>query len=175
MIFILIIVLAVAGIITGIIMHLKDDYGAGSAVGFMSFLFGGVAVMVVAMVASLTSAATTVETGSERVTLTALSTSNSSTTVTNYFLGSSTVDGVKSLNYITEVEDGDGTWSSVESAAADDSRIFQDEAGAPYVVITTFVGRSPILVPFSLSDSVTYDFHVPEDSVVSDFSVDIQK
>lgn len=86
-----------------------------------------------------------------------------------YFLGGGYVNNVQVISYI---QAGDG-YSEIRSVAASMSRIYQDTA-EPIVIEWWEQTNNTFWVPWTLSDQVTlYEFHVPEDSVVSNYEIGV--
>ena len=83
-----------------------------------------------------------------------------------FFLGSGYVNGNRTLNYIT---DDDGAFR-IESAAARNSVVYQD-ADSPTVTVHEWYLENPWFAPWSFSHWHTFTFHVPEGSILSDYTI----
>jgi hypothetical protein len=97
--------------------------------------------------------------------LVALKTSNS--VEGRFFLGSGYVNGQRTLNYIT---DDDGAFR-IESADAAQSVVYQD-SDEPTVTVHEWNLENPWFAPWSFGHWHTYTFHVPEGSILSDYTID---
>lgn len=85
-----------------------------------------------------------------------------------FFLGSGYVNGVRTLNYIV-AEDG---YSELRQARATDARIYEDESTAPYVTVYSWGKEAWWWMPGVFPVGTTYDFHIPQDSILEDFTID---
>jgi len=84
-----------------------------------------------------------------------------------FFLGSGYINGERTLNYIT---DDDGAFR-IQSADADASIVYQDSEN-PTVTVFEFSFENPWFAPWSFGTTYTYEFHVPEGSILSDYTID---
>lgn len=85
-----------------------------------------------------------------------------------FFLGSGYVNGVRVLNYIS-AEKG---YSELRQANASASRIFEDESAAPYVTVYEWAKEAWWIAPGRYGAGETFDFHIPEDSILEDYTID---
>ena len=84
----------------------------------------------------------------------------------SFFLGTGSVDGRPQFTYYQ----GSGNGAVLRSADASDARVIQD--GGSYV-ITSCNKIAPILAPFGCLRTIdSLEFHVPEGSVVTNFTLD---
>lgn len=86
----------------------------------------------------------------------------------SYFLGGGYVGEKRVLNYIGE--NGDGSVQLFQ-ADASDSRIFEDSDQASLTVKYSHT-EMDWLVPFKSDWDFKYEFHIPEGSVLSDYTID---
>ena len=170
MIFWILLVLAVIATI-GTVIYFIDDMGTlvgafpGVIVGVsMSMLIGGLIIggLNILIPHEYDTAETTTE-------LRAIDTG--STIKGRFYLGSGYINGERTINYIEQISDGDGTYSTVRQASAGSSRIFED-ADQPTVTDYKFTFYKPWLFPGAFSENHSYDFHVPEGSVLEDYTID---
>lgn len=98
--------------------------------------------------------------------LSALST-NSEIAGRSYFLSGGYVGEKRTLNYIREEGDGGFVLKSVD---ADYAVVYQD-SDTPTVTISYFEQANPWLAPWSFDRGWTAEFHVPEGSILSDYTV----
>lgn len=98
-------------------------------------------------------------------TLTALQTSSQSSG--RYFLGTGSNGSSRTLNYILN----DNGAYTVDSVNANRARIFQDST-EPTLFINEVKSRNTVLVPWSFGSFEYYEFHIPEDSILSDYTID---
>jgi hypothetical protein len=108
----------------------------------------------------------------DRVTLRALNVGDS--TGGSFFLGSGSVNGEKSLDYIVQDEDNGDTWSEVKSVDADYSRVYEDTETEPYMLVREKDLTNYGVWPWPSITVERYDFHIPKGSVSSDITVDLK-
>lgn len=84
-----------------------------------------------------------------------------------YFLGGGYVNEERVLNYIAE-KDG---YSYLGVAEASRSKIFEDESQSPYVDTYKVDFSNGWFVPWVVFTHTYYEFHIPADSVVEDYTV----
>lgn len=92
--------------------------------------------------------------------------SDSNLTGQAYFLGGGYLKEERVLHYAA----GDGGEFTLETVRADSSTIRQ-QAGKPTVTLMYHTARNPWLAPFPLNGYRTAEFHVPEGSILSDYSI----
>lgn len=90
----------------------------------------------------------------------------SSTVHGRFFLGSGTVDGKRTLNYIAK-EDG---YSRLGQGVASASRVYEDTE-RPTVTEYTFWYSNGWVVPWEVVTGYSWDFHVPAGSILEDFTL----
>lgn len=172
MIFWILAVIILAAIVYGFYWSFSEQMGDswigctvfGGLLALVSVLVGG---LLGAGIIALSALAVPVTLAEQRDTdLRAVSASSS--VEGRFFLGSGYVNGVRTLNYVVAL---DG-YSELRQAKADNSRIYEDENGSPYVTSYEWVKEAWWLAPGSLDMGTTYDFHIPEDSILEDFTVD---
>lgn len=88
----------------------------------------------------------------------------------SFFLASGNFQDVESYKFIKETDDGGFFMKSVPISSA---VIYEIEAGdQPHMVRLEEYRNSP-WVPWEYSMPATYEFHVPENSVVESFKIDV--
>ncbi len=91
-----------------------------------------------------------------------------------YFLGTGVINGDRQISYITS-QDG---YSQIATVDVDHARIFEDEETNPHVDIYSFYLDFWWIAPWLTHADVwydSYDFHIPEGSVVDGYNIDISK
>ena len=110
-----------------------------------------------------------VNTGSDRDELAAIATDSSVSG--RFFLGSGYINGYQTFSYLTKGEDG---WFRLSSAEANASTVYESDE-TPYVEYFYWKDVPPWWVsPFVLfnkHEPVTYDFYVPEGSVLNNYQI----
>jgi len=143
-----------------------DGLGIGLLYGILTAICGAVIGFLLMLFASIWMLGPYHNVGKEDHSLTALQTS-SSVEGRTFFLGSGYINGKRTLNYITN----DGGAYRVQSADAVDSVIYQDSE-TPIVTVYEWDLENPWFAPFVLGHKHTYDFHIPEGSILSDYTID---
>lgn len=92
--------------------------------------------------------------------------SSSSSVQGRFFLGSGYVDGKRTLNYIAQ-EDG---YSRLGQGIASASRVYED-TDKPTVTEYTHWYSNGWVVPFDVKTGSAWDFHIPADSILEDFTI----
>lgn len=88
-----------------------------------------------------------------------------------YFLGGGWIDGKRVFNYTVD----HGAYYTAEQVDASVSRVYDDEDDAPYVIARSWRREMPWwLAPGSLNIGSSYDFHIPEGSVVREYEVGVR-
>jgi hypothetical protein len=85
----------------------------------------------------------------------------------SYYLGGSYIGSSRVLNYITEVN-GE---IRLEQAAASES-VIREDTDKPYVKVHEWNYEMGWLVPWRISHTHTYEFHVTPDSVLESHTID---
>lgn len=167
MIFWILLGIAIVAVIASFAYGVQEDLGIG-----FGFLNAFLATLIAALVGGLLMLLLSIWfgpsyqfQGEKEHGLVALQTS-SSIEGRSYFLGSGYINGKRTLNYITD----DGGAFRVESADADDSVIYQD-SDSPTVTVHEWDLVNPWFAPWSFGHRHTYTFHVPEGSILSDYTV----
>lgn len=147
------------------------DWGDGISSFFLTIIFGsilfGLALLIVG--ASTTGTVVWKHIGTETHSLTALGT-NTQTAGKTFYLGRSYTSD-STINFITK---GDDKAIRINNAPAQSSVIFEDNQ-KPSVTITTVEETREWLVPWNFSKRNSYEFHIPEGSVLENYSVDVNK
>jgi hypothetical protein len=152
-------------IVLGVIVAVTSEEGLGLGLlsGLLAAFIGGI-VMLIPMFLWLHQ----VPNGQETHSLQAL---KSNTQVEGqFYLTGGYVDSDRVLNYIVQKHDQTGTYSELETAKAEDSRVYQDSQVATITIHHT-KDVNGWVIPFSIPDGDKYDFHVPEGSIQSDYKV----
>jgi hypothetical protein len=147
------------------------DWGEGFLAFIASCFFGSIisGLILVIVGASTTGTVVWKQVGTDTHNLTALGT-NTQTAGRVFYLGRTyTSDGT--INYITK---GDDKSIRISSAPASSSVIFEDNQ-KPSVSITAVKETRDWLVPWDFSTRYSYEFHIPEGSVLEGYSVDANK
>jgi len=84
-----------------------------------------------------------------------------------FFLGSGSVNGERTLNYIKRVKG----WSEVDSAVAKASRVFEDST-SPTVTEYFYYYDNGWVLPWKILTGYSWDFHVPAGSILEDTTID---
>lgn len=165
MIFWILLVIAIVAVIASFVYGLLEDgIGIAFLVAFMAALISALIGGLLALLLSIWVTPNYQFQGEKEHDLVALQTSSS--IEGRFFLGSGYINGKRTLNYITD----DSGAFRVESADADDSVIYQD-SNEPTVTVHEWDLVNPWLAPWSFSHKHTYTFHVPEGSILSDYTV----
>lgn len=106
-------------------------------------------------------------TESKTVTLKALG-SDSSVSGMSYFLGGGYVEGNRVLSYIRENDNGSFTADQVKAKHA---QVWEDSETDPTMTTYTHSSDRWWLIPVKIKVSSSWEFHIPEGSVNSEFSV----
>lgn len=92
---------------------------------------------------------------------------NSQTSGHSYFLGGGYVNEERVLNYIASDQ---GAYY-VRSAPADHSKVYEGSEQTE-VTIREHEGRNKWIVPWAFKGTTTYEFHIPAESILSDYTLD---
>lgn len=92
---------------------------------------------------------------------------NSQTSGHAYFLGGGYVNEERVLNYIASAQ---GAFY-VRSAPADHSKVYEGSE-QPKVTVREHEGRNKWLVPWAFKATTKYEFHIPSESILSDYTLD---
>lgn len=84
-----------------------------------------------------------------------------------YFLGGGYVNEERVLNYIASEQ---GAFY-VRSAPADHSKVYEGSE-QPEVTVREHEARNKWLVPWAFKGTTTYEFHIPAESILSDYTLD---
>jgi len=93
---------------------------------------------------------------------------NTTTTGRFYFLGGGYIDGKRVLNFISE---HNGGAIKVEKADAEDATIYEGNDTAT-VRVRHFDHNNGWVTPWPLGSHTTYEFRIPEGSVVESYTLD---
>lgn len=89
----------------------------------------------------------------------------------SFFLSSGTVEGYRTINYITTKTDEDGeSYSYIGSVHASSSRIYEGDTSPRIEVIDTTSFHEKWF-PWPLSTERTFKFYVPADSVLENYTI----
>lgn len=166
------ILVGIAAVITiAVIVYCIMDDGVLWALG-MGLCTALISAAALGIIGGLAGSAVAYATGwddsdTERSELRALSAS-SSIEGRFYFLGGGYIDGKRVLNYIVQ-QNG---YSTLEQADASDSRIYEDEQAAPYVESTYTTRWNTWIVPWPVAGGEQHNFHIPEDSILENYTID---
>lgn len=156
-------------------LNSDDSPVANAIVAFIvSLIFGGIVMFGVAGISSMATDNDYMvsHVDSQKYDLQALNTGDSG----NYYLGSSSSDSSRSLNYIYEKPNKGNPYSVVSSADGDGSRVFQDITKSsdkkPYVEERNLYKTIWWVAPFEIESGTVYDFHVPKNSVIENYKLD---
>lgn len=167
MVFWIILGIVVAVSIFSIVAAITEGEGLLAFMGiFFSFIGGLFVVGLLSGATSLWGWTYVVKTEVKTLELQALDTGDSMSG--RFFLGSGYVNGERTLNYIVKT---DGGWSEVGAHGADHSRIFEDESDRPVLIETYWTWGNPWLFPWDWGTTDNADFHIPDNSVVEDYTV----
>jgi hypothetical protein len=88
-----------------------------------------------------------------------------------FFLGSGSINGKRTINYIT----ADGNRNYVREADASTAVVIEDSPTSPSIVELKECADNPWVMPWTFCrgiEGVKTEFHVPAGSVLSDYTVD---
>jgi hypothetical protein len=93
-----------------------------------------------------------------------------------FYLGSGSIEGKRTVNYITA--DGDRNYIRQQDASA--SVVIEDiTTGQPHMIALQKCYESPWIMPWKMckdiNEGIAFEFHVPAGSVLSDYTVDNSK
>lgn len=165
MIFWILLALAIIGVIITFVYNAYEGVGFAFLTAFLAAVVGGVAGLIIIAVLSIWFGPSWQPKGSNDHELVALQT-DSSLQGRSYFLSGGYINDVRVLNYITE---DDGAYQLAE-ADASASLIYQDSTDAT-VTINEWDMENPWFAPWSFGHTHTYVFHVPAESILSDYTV----
>lgn len=154
----------------GFIVHefMEMGFGFGVAATFFVTLIAGIVWALMCLLlwflASIQQPTGNVESRHE---LAALS-DNSSVHGRSFFLGSGWVDEKRVIDFVED----EGEYSTLGRVDADDSRIYEDEGTNPYMIRTDYWFEAWWLVPEKTTTSTTYEFHIPDGSILGSYSID---
>jgi hypothetical protein len=86
-----------------------------------------------------------------------------------FFLATGYVEGKRVVNYIAE---HDGGYITVEQVDAVNTYVYEDENVNPRVVTKQWQASEWWLAPFGIDRGNTYVFHIPEGSVLENYTID---
>jgi hypothetical protein len=171
MLFWILLTLLIIGMIINSILWIRVGYAINALLtDLIVLIIGGMVVVLLPMF--LTSAFTPEKTTtSHEYELRALGAGESASG--RFYLGTGYINGERVINYTYSDESNGATFSKVDSAPGDDSRIFEDVPvdAQPSVTSRKTVYTYPLLVPWSMGLTRTWDFHVPAGSIIEDYEI----
>ena len=151
-------------LVTGAFGVLKNGAVEGVFNGFLNGMIGTVLTLVAVFAFSVSGAQSWNETSFTEQKLAALQTSAS--IEGQFFLGSGSVGDKRVLNYISN-DDGAFRVGSVDASRA----VIYEDSNSATMKVVRYEGRNDFLAPFPLSRKTETEFHVPQGSIMSDFSI----
>ena len=172
-----IILVAVVLVVVAIVAFVFWDAGILPGLGTLVGL--GIAGFMVMLIISLILSAISrwtmpdmVKTGTDTVTLQALSTGQATAFGGRFFLGTGYARGGSYQTFTYVYKEGEAF--RLTEAPAYNSYVYEDEQDDPYVSITHWISpANPWIIPFDMFEATaeTYSFHIPEGSVLGNYEV----
>lgn len=163
----------VVAVMVGVGIYTSVQYWAEASDVFlncaMAFVLGGAAAFIVGVVLVIMPVFPLTQTTEESVDLAALG-SGSEVDGRSYFLGGGYVNEERVLNYVSSE---DGAYR-LDSARAYNSVIYQDEEKSPRVIVREWEGQNPWIFPFAVNSATTYEFHIPDGSILENYTISNQ-
>lgn len=94
-----------------------------------------------------------------------------SETSDSFFLGTGSIDEEPVVQFVIKGNDG---WNTIEQVKQSRSKIKEDTDN-PHVTYVYTTKSNPWILPFEWNGNRTYEFNVPEDTIVNNYVIDVTK